>query len=95
MKLKIVTPIESAPMAVASSLLPMRPAMAVETIPISGTVMFDMMFGIANRNIALFITRQLCRKVIQIIGMKHNFWHTSCESCEFRKKKLPLPRLIY
>ena len=62
MKLKIVTPIESAPMAMASSLLPMRPAMAVETMPISGTVMFDMMFGIANRNIALFIT---CKILLQ------------------------------
>lgn len=62
MKLKIVTPIDSAPIAVASSLLPMRPAIAVETMPISGTVMFDMMFGIANRNIALFIT---CQNLLQ------------------------------
>ena len=55
MKLNIATPIESAPMVVAPSLPATRPAINVEAIPIKGTVMFDMMFGIAIRKISLFI----------------------------------------
>ena len=55
MKLNIATPIESAPMVVAPSLPATRPAINVEAIPISGTVIFDMMFGIAIRKISLFI----------------------------------------
>lgn len=55
MKLKIATPIESAPMVVAPSLPATRPAINVEAIPIKGTVMFDMMLGIAIRKISLFI----------------------------------------
>lgn len=55
MKLNIATPIESAPMVVAPSLPATRPAINVEAIPIKGTVMFDMMFGIAILKISLFI----------------------------------------
>jgi hypothetical protein len=32
-------------------------------MPISGTVMFEMMFGRANRKISLFILTKLCCKV--------------------------------
>ena len=51
----MATPIDSAPMVVAPSLPATRPAMNVEAMPMSGTVMFDMMFGIAIRSISLFI----------------------------------------
>ena len=55
MKLNIATPIESAPIVVAPSLPATRPAIKVEAMPISGTVMFEMMFGMAIRRISLFI----------------------------------------
>ena len=54
MKLKIDTPIASAPIVAAES-APQWPAMAVETIPIKGTVMLDTMFGSAMRMISRFI----------------------------------------
>ena len=56
MKLNIVTPIESAPIVAAASPSPTRPAIAVDMMPMRGTVMFDTMFGSAMRNIALFIS---------------------------------------
>ena len=56
MKLKMVTPIESAPMASVPSSPHARPAMNVEAIPIKGTVTFEIMFGIAILSISLFIT---------------------------------------
>ena len=62
MKLKMATPIESAPMVTAPSLPAIRPAMNVEAIPISGTVMLDMMFGIASLSISLFIIYYFSRK---------------------------------
>jgi hypothetical protein len=55
MKLNIVTPIDNAPMVVAPSAPSMRPAIKVEAIPINGTVMFDMMLGMAMRSISRFI----------------------------------------
>jgi hypothetical protein len=55
MKLKMATPIESAPMVTAPSLPAMRPAINVEAIPIRGTVMLEIIFGIASRSISLFI----------------------------------------
>lgn len=83
MKLKMATPIESAPMAVASPALPIRPAMAVEAIPISGTVMFDMMLGTAKRMMSLFILRKIMLQRYIIIRNVYKIWHTSCESCVF------------
>ena len=56
MKLKIDTPIASAPIVVTES--PKWPAIIVLTIPIMGTVMFDIMFGSAMRKISLFIIGQ-------------------------------------
>ncbi len=55
MKLKMVTPIDSAPMASVPSPPQARPAMNVETIPIMGTVTFEIILGIAIRSISLFI----------------------------------------
>jgi hypothetical protein len=55
-KLNIATPMDKAPMVVAPSLPATRPAMNVEAIPIKGTVMLDMMLGIAMRRISLFIS---------------------------------------
>ena len=55
----MVTPIDSAPMVVAASLPPTWPAMIVDAIPISGTVMFEIIFGIAMRSIYLFIVINL------------------------------------
>ena len=52
MKLKIDTPMASAPIVAAES-APQCPAMAVDTIPISGTVMFDTMEGKAICSICL------------------------------------------
>lgn len=53
MKLKIDTPIASAPIVAALS--PACPAIAVENIPISGTVILEMIFGMAILKISLFI----------------------------------------
>ena len=54
MKLKIETPMASAPMLAAES--PAEwPAMAVPTMPIRGTVMFETMLGSARRRISRFI----------------------------------------
>lgn len=53
MKLNMDTPIANAPIVCAES--PQWPAMAVEKMPISGTVILEMMFGIAMRKISLFI----------------------------------------
>lgn len=54
MKLKIDTPMASAPMLAAES--PAEwPAMAVPTMPIRGTVMFETMLGSARRRISRFI----------------------------------------
>lgn len=55
MKLKIDTPIASAPIVAALS--PVCPAMAVEKIPIRGTVMLEMIFGSAILKISLFIAQ--------------------------------------
>ncbi len=44
----------NAPM-VAAEFAPQWPAIAVETIPISGTVMFEMMLGMASRMMARLI----------------------------------------
>lgn len=55
MKLKMATPIDRAPIVVVASLPATRPAMNVEAMPMSGTVMFEMMLGIAIRSISLFI----------------------------------------
>ena len=52
-KLNIDTPRANAPITAASPLH--RPTMAVETKPINGTVIFEMIFGIAMRKISLFI----------------------------------------
>ena len=60
MKLKIETPMASAPMAAAES-SPQCPAMAVETIPMSGTVMFETMFGSAMRSISRFMFIYGCK----------------------------------
>ena len=54
MKLKIDTPMASAPIVAAES-APQCPAMAVDTIPISGTVMFETIFGSAMRSISRFM----------------------------------------
>ncbi len=54
MKLKMETPMASAPIVAAES-SPQCPAMAVLTMPMRGTVMFDTMFGMAIRNISRFI----------------------------------------
>jgi hypothetical protein len=54
-KLKIVTPIDNAPMASEPAPPQARLAIAVETIPIKGTVIFEMMLGIAILSISLFI----------------------------------------
>ena len=54
MTLKIEVPMANAPIVAAES-TPQWPAMAVEAIPISGTVMFEMMLGTARRKISLFI----------------------------------------
>lgn len=54
MKLKIETPMASDPIVAAES-VPQCPAMAVLTMPISGTVMFDTMFGTAIRRISRFM----------------------------------------
>jgi hypothetical protein len=53
MKLKIDTPMASAPIVVTES--PKWPAIIVLTIPIMGTVMFDIMLGSAMRRISRFI----------------------------------------
>lgn len=55
MKLKMATPIDRAPIVVVPSLPATRPAMNVEAMPMSGTVMFETMLGIAIRSISLFI----------------------------------------
>ena len=73
MKLKMATPIESAPMVTAPSLPAIRPAMNVEAIPIRGTVMLDMMFGIASLSISLFI-------IYTILAAKVIFWYKFCKS---------------
>jgi hypothetical protein len=68
MKLKIATPIDSAPIVVAPSLPATRPAINVEAMPMSGTVMFEMILGMAIRNMSLFI--------IRMFGCKGNiFWY--------------------
>ena len=54
MKLKIDTPMASAPIDAAES-SPQWPAMEVETMPISGTVMFETMLGRAMRSISRFM----------------------------------------
>lgn len=60
----MATPMDRAPMVVAPSAPATRPAINVEAIPIKGTVMFDMMLGMAMRNISLFIDApNLGRKV--------------------------------
>ena len=74
MKLKMATPIESAPMVTAPSLPATRPAMNVEAIPIKGTVMLDMMFGIASLSISLFI-------IYTFYPAKVIFWYKFCKSC--------------
>jgi hypothetical protein len=56
MKLKMATPMDSAPIVVAPSLPATRPAMKVDAMPIRGTVMFETMLGIAMRNISLFMS---------------------------------------
>ena len=67
MKLKIDTPMASAPIVAVES-LPQCPAMAVETMPINGTVMFETIFGSARRNISRF--RSMWRtKVGKISGI--------------------------
>ena len=53
MKLKTDTPIASAPIVETES--PRCPAIIVPTMPMMGTVMFDMMLGKAMRSISLFI----------------------------------------
>ena len=54
MKLKIDTPMANAPIVAVES-VPQCPAMAVEAMPINGTVMFDTIFGSAKRNISRLI----------------------------------------
>ena len=55
----------SAPNVAAES-VPQWPAMAVETMPISGTVMFDTMLGSAMRMISRFIFILFCGGKIRI-----------------------------
>ena len=54
MKLKIETPMASAPIVAAES-APQCPAMAVDTMPMSGTVMFETILGSAMRSISRFM----------------------------------------
>jgi hypothetical protein len=54
MKLKIDTPMASAPIVAAVS-EPQCPAIAVETMPMSGTVMFETILGSAMRSISRFM----------------------------------------
>ena len=54
MKLKIDTPMASAPIVAAES-APQCPAMAVDTMPMSGTVMFETILGSAMRSISRFM----------------------------------------
>ena len=69
MKLKIVTPIESAPMASVPSPPQARPAMNVDAIPIKGTVTFEMMFGIAILSMSLFIMATKVREFCNFLGI--------------------------
>ena len=54
MKLKIETPMASAPIVAAES-APQCPAMAIDTMPMSGTVMFETILGSAMRSISRFM----------------------------------------
>jgi hypothetical protein len=50
------TPMANAP--IVEALSPQRPAIAVEKIPINGTVMLEMIFGIAILKISLFMSQK-------------------------------------
>ena len=56
--MKIDTPMANAP--IVSTELPKWPAIIVPAIPIMGTVMLEMMLGMAIRNISRFIPIILC-----------------------------------
>lgn len=55
MKLKMDTPMDSAPIANVPFSPAAWPAMIVEAKPMSGTVIFEMILGRAKRSISLFI----------------------------------------
>lgn len=71
MKLNIETPTANAPIVCAES--PQCPAIAVEKIPMSGTVMLDTMFGIAMRKISLFIAWQNYKKEVNDVTAIRKF----------------------
>ena len=86
MKLKIETPMARAPMVAAGFSLSQCPAMAVPAMPMSGTVMFETMFGRAIRNISRFMFMELlvfsgCKDRVVARNMQ-----SACE--EFDKKIL-------
>ena len=76
-ELNMVTPIDKAPIVVAASLPPTWPAITVEAMPIRGTVMFEIMFGIAMRSISLFILIKCLRHKVNIF---RGFWYYFCKS---------------
>lgn len=75
MKLKMATPIDSAPIVTAPSLPAIRPAINVEAIPMRGTVILDMMFGIASLSISLFIN-------ISYLEAKVTIWYKFCKKLQ-------------
>ena len=71
MKLKIETPMASAPIVAAES-APQCPAMAVDTMPMSGTVMFETILGSAMRSISRFMVITDAKIVISRLLFCHS-----------------------